>query len=244
MSLAAAILTRMDVLHEPTSRLSIKSMSTNGQPTYVAGNLLMLNLKGDSLMKSIKKILSLVLVLLALLSVTMSASADETMYIGAYPDTYLRRDESAQKPYLARMPYGSQVTYISSREVDGVSWSFIIYNDQFGYCKSKYLQPENPYEGVTPHPQSMDESFGTNVLQKGNATPDYRVKNLQLCLIQAGYLAEEPGADGYFGSNTYKAVIKFQKYNNLYPAGKVGKTTKAVLWYRYGEYLQENGVIQ
>ncbi len=195
-------------------------------------------------MKSTKQILSLALLLLAVLSASLPAFADETMYIGAYPDTYLRRDKSAKKPYLARMPYGSQVTYISSREVNGDSWSFIIYNDQFGYCRSKYLQTDNPYEGVTPHPQNIDAAFGTNVLQKGNDTPDYRVKNLQLCLIQAGYLEEEPGADGYFGSDTYKAVMKFQKANHLYQAGRVGKTTKAVLWYLYEEYLQENGVIQ
>lgn len=195
-------------------------------------------------MKSIKKILSIALAFLTVLSITLSASADETMYIGAYPDTYLRSDESAKKPYLARMPYGSQVTYISSREVDGVSWSFIIYNDQFGYCKSKYMQLDNPYEGVTPHPQNIDAAFGSNVLQKGNDTPDYRVKNLQLCLIQAGYLEEEPGADGYFGSDTYKAVMKYQKANHLDQAGRTGKTTKAVLWYQYGEYLTENGVTQ
>lgn len=195
-------------------------------------------------MKSIKRMLSLALALFTMFSITRSTLADETMYIGAYPDTYLRSDESAGKPYLARMPYGSQVTYISSREVDGVSWSFIIYNEQYGYCKSKYMQTEDPYEGVTPHPQNMDTAFGSNVLQKGNDTPDYRVKNLQLCLIQAGFLEEEPGADGYFGPDTCKAVMKFQRANHLDQAGRIGKTTKAVLWHQYGEYLADNGVIQ
>ncbi len=195
-------------------------------------------------MKQMKRISTLLLAAFVLCTTMTTAFADETMYIGVSPDTYLRGDESAKNPYIARMPYGSEVTYISSRTVGGVSWSFIIYNEQFGYCKTKYLQTENPYEGFTPHPISMEEAFGSNLLQKGNKTPDYHVKNLQLCLIETGFLAAEPGADGYFGKDTVKALAQYQKANRLDPAGRAGQTTKSVLWYEYGCYLSENGVMQ
>lgn len=182
--------------------------------------------------------------LVCLFSALVSAAAAETLYIGGAPDTFLRSDESTTKPYLARMPYGAEVELVWEDEVDGDMWSFINYNGQCGYCKSKYLRADDPYEGVSPQPGSWEEAFGGNLLQKGNKTPDYRVVNLQLCLIEGGYLDADPGADGYFGSDTYKALKRFQKANNLEQVGRAGKTTKSVLWHLYKEYLMECGVMR
>lgn len=173
-----------------------------------------------------------------------SDSDNGVMYVSGSPFARLRSDESTNNPYLAKMPFGSQVTYISSNTVEGVLWSYIIYNEQYGYCMSKYLTTNNPYEGIIPHPITIDATFGSNVLQRGNHYPDAHVKNLQLCLIEGGYLSGEPGADGLFGSATEKALAKYQKARGLEPVGYAGKTTKARLWNEFSVFLGENGVIQ
>ena len=61
------------------------------------------------------------------------------------------------------------------------------------------------------------------------------VKEIQEMLIELGYvLTDNPndatkGADGIFGMKTWKAVIDFQKKNNLDPDGVVGELTMEVL---------------
>lgn len=171
-------------------------------------------------------------------------SGSTTMYVTGQPFARLRADESTSNPYLAKMPYGSKVTYLSSNTVDGVLWSNIIYNGQTGYCMTKYLGTENPYDGVMPHPKSFNAAFGSNLLQRGNHYSDVHVKNLQLCLIEGGFLSDGPGADGLFGSSTQKALMKYQKARGLEPVGRAGDTTKKRLWNEYRTFLEENGVIQ
>ena len=194
-------------------------------------------------MKTMRIFVISALQLICLLAVTANAGAEAIAYIGVRPDTYLRSDESASQPYLARMPYGSRVTLYSENEVNGDLWSYIGYNRQYGFCKSKYIQSVDPCDGVTLRPSSLEEAFGGNLLQKGNKTPDYRVKNLQLCLIEGGYLDDAAQADGYFGKKTREALRHFQASNNLEPAGRAGDTTKQVLWRLYEAYLIENGLM-
>lgn len=52
------------------------------------------------------------------------------------------------------------------------------------------------------------------------------VKKAQQALVTAGYLVD---IDGRFGAATQRAVIEFQKKNNLSPDGIIGKATWAVL---------------
>ena len=188
------------------------------------------------------------IVLLLICLVAMGAFADFTddvMYVGVRPDTYLREDPSADNPYLARMPYGSTVTvFFDEIGSDDDTWSYINYNGQRGYCRAKYLQADDPFYGEEAHPTSQAEAFGGNLLQKGNKTPDYRVRNLQLCLIEAGYLDSDPGADGYFGNDTYQALKDYQTDNQMDAVGRAGDTTKTVLWKQYKDFLSENGVMQ
>lgn len=62
-----------------------------------------------------------------------------------------------------------------------------------------------------------------NQLSKG--MKGEQVKNLQILLIGKGYSCGASGADGDFGTNTEKAVKKFQKDNGLTADGICGKNT-------------------
>lgn len=167
------------------------------------------------------------------------------MYVCGQPYVRLRQTDSVELPYVAKMPYGSEVVVISSQfNEQDEEWSLVEYNGQFGFCKTEYLAYEVDRYADEMCPQTKEEAFGNNVLQKGNSTPDYRVKNLQLCLMEAGFLYDENGADGYFGENTYKALCDFQESQHLDVVGRAGSTTKTRLWYMYSDFLMENGVMQ
>ncbi len=167
------------------------------------------------------------------------------MYVSGQPYVRLRQTDSIDKPYVDKMPYGSMVTVVATQfnEV-GEEWSLVIYNEQYGYCMTKYLASEVDPTADESYPLTMEDAFGTTILQRGNSFPSYRVKNLQLCLVEGGFLNDEKGADGYFGKNTFKALCAFQKSQGLDPAGRAGKTTKTRLWYLYSDYLMENGMMQ
>ena len=183
-----------------------------------------------------KMALAVVLLMSLLFSISV-ASADEIMYIVGYPDTFLRRDPSTENPYLARMPYGSAVSVID----EGNTWSLICYNGQYGYCMREFLNEDDPYYLMEPHPESAEQAFGTNMLRRGNRTPNSFVMNLQICLIQGGYLDTNPGVDGYFGRETKAALAEFQKEHSLAVSGEAGDITKAILWDEYSDMLMQIG---
>lgn len=183
-----------------------------------------------------KMVLAVLLIVSMFLSLS-TASADETMYIVGYPDTFLRRDPSTEHPYLARMPYGSVVSVID----EGRTWSLICYNGQYGYCMRDYLNEDDPYLLMEPHPESAEQAFGTNMLRRGNKTPNIFVMNLQSCLIEGGYLEGIPGVDGYFGKDTKAALAEFQMEHDLDATGEAGDITKSVLWDEYADLLMRIG---
>ena len=88
------------------------------------------------------------------------------------------------------------------------------------------------YFGITEKPTEAVEEVKTvtvtlNQLSKG--AKGEQVKNLQILLIGKGYSCGSSGADGDFGTNTDKAVKKFQKDNGLTADGICGKNTWAKL---------------
>lgn len=183
-----------------------------------------------------KMALAVVLLMSLLFSISV-ASADEIMYIVGYPDTFLRRDPSTENPYLARMPYGSTVNVVD----EGNTWSLICYNGQYGYCMREFLNEDDPYYLMEPRPESAEQAFGTNLLRRGNKTPNIFVMNLQICLVKGGYLECNPGVDGYFGRDTKAALAEFQKEHDLEASGVAGDITKAVLWDEYADLLMQIG---
>lgn len=73
-------------------------------------------------------------------------------------------------------------------------------------------------------------------LQKGDKGE--KVKNMQLMLIGCGYSCGEDGADGDFGTNTEKALLKFQHDNELKEDGLYGNVSKAKLESIYSNRTQ------
>ncbi|SHG86363.1 Putative peptidoglycan binding domain-containing protein [Thermosyntropha lipolytica DSM 11003] len=72
---------------------------------------------------------------------------------------------------------------------------------------------------------AADNPYGLDNLRLGSRGT--YVQNLQRDLTFLGY--DTKGVDGIFGSNTYSAVVRFQRDHNLYPDGIVGRQTKEVL---------------
>lgn len=87
------------------------------------------------------------------------------------------------------------------------------------------------YFGITQKPteavSEKDVLVALKQLAKGSKGE--QVKSLQILLIGKGYSCGSSGADGDFGTNTEKAVKKFQKDNGLTADGICGKNTWAKL---------------
>ena len=184
-------------------------------------------------MKRSMRIFVLALLAISLLSVTLPAMAQQTMWAIGQPDTFLRPTPSTSQPYIARVPYGAEVTRFSETYNEGEWWSQVAYGSRTGYMMSRYLSTTNPNPGS--HPQTILQAFGSTNLQYGPYY-NYCVKNVQLCVGVT--------ADGYFGTNTRDAVITYQSNNGLNPDGVVGPLTKEKLWDQYKTYLQNNGFMQ
>lgn len=70
-------------------------------------------------------------------------------------------------------------------------------------------------------------NLSSSCLGKGDEGPE--VEQLQKNLIKLGYSCGSCGADGDFGNDTKKAVIKFQKEHGLSADGLVGPLTQAAI---------------
>ena len=91
------------------------------------------------------------------------------------------------------------------------------------------------YFGITEKPTKNETAFEemfmgvksvtVNLNQLSKGAKGEHVKNLQILLIGKGYSCGSSGADGDFGTNTEKAVKKFQKDNGLTADGICGKNT-------------------
>lgn len=77
----------------------------------------------------------------------------------------------------------------------------------------------------TPTPTPVNPS--SSCLGKGDEGPE--VEQLQKNLIKLGYSCGSWGADGDFGNDTEKAVIKFQREHGLDADGLVGPLTQAAI---------------
>ena len=78
-----------------------------------------------------------------------------------------------------------------------------------------------------PAPIQTPISPSSSCLGKGDQGP--KVEQLQKNLIKLGYSCGAWGADGDFGNDTEKAVIKFQKEHGLDADGLVGPLTQAAI---------------
>ncbi len=92
-------------------------------------------------------------------------------------------------------------------------------------------QPRSTFGGNTPTIDTTNNSSTTISLNDTGTV----VKEIQEMLIELGYILTDnkkdlnKGADGIFGLKTWRAVVDFQRKNNLDPDGVVGELTMAAL---------------
>lgn len=179
------------------------------------------------------------LIFLIFISLSSIGSAEEMRYVIGRDDVFLRPSTSEKDAFLERLPYGTEVALLSEGDV----WTCVEYYGIIGYCKTKFLAKSDPFS-IEPHPESIKQAFGTKYLRYGNTYYDFRVMNLQKCLVEGGYLSDDPGADGFFGSATQSAVIRYQKRHGLETNGCVGDDVKRRLWSEYEDLLELTGYIR
>lgn len=156
--------------------------------------------------------------------------------VGKGQTVNVRKKASKDSTRVGTLKHGSSVESIGTeKNYKKVS------SPVYGYIESRFLQNEKINVEIK-RPNSATEAYGpyTRTLRQGNQGT--HVQNLQLTLIKQGSLIDYSfntvgEADGIFGSNTFEAVIKFQKSHDLEDDGIVGRNTKDVLW-RYGESIR------
>ena len=98
-----------------------------------------------------KKVIALIMVLAALLTVVPAAFADSTMYVYTKNGGTLNvRSEMNQKDrsnILGKLEYGTKVTVVSSKN----GWSKIRYAKTTAYVRSEFLQSSKP----GPNPKNV-----------------------------------------------------------------------------------------
>lgn len=104
----------------------------------------------------------------------------------------------------------------------GVTYSSI-------YRRSDLMEVRTLFEDSGKEDSSVNTAKDVNRswLQKGDKGE--KVKDMQLMLIGCGYSCGIDGADGDFGTNTEKALLKFQGDNGLKEDGLYGNVSKAKL---------------
>lgn len=115
---------------------------------------------------------------------------------------------------------GNTITVIEGNKSDAVGQRNIKVGNPTirGYGQPKYEAEPKPSKPVQEQ---------KNYLSKGDKNNE--VKTMQTMLIACGYSCGKYGADGEFGSDTDKALRKFQKDNGLEVDGKYGTKSKANL---------------
>ena len=99
---------------------------------------------------------------------------------------------------------------------------------------SSSVTPTSPSSSVTPSPSS------SGLLRKGDEGS--AVKELQENLIKLGYSCGKWGADGDFGNDTLKAVLKFQEDHHLEVDGVVGSATQNAIKAALAEAIPTNEI--
>ncbi|MBR0391603.1 MAG: peptidoglycan-binding protein [Oscillospiraceae bacterium] len=122
---------------------------------------------------------------------------------------------------------GSTVTTIEGNTSDQVGRRTypIGSNVIAGYGRPKWELAANASETSVPEvSETQSTAAASYELLKYGAFGE-SVRKLQQMLIDLGYDVGSDGADGDFGTNTEKAVRKFQTDNNLFVDGEVGDET-------------------
>lgn len=187
-------------------------------------------------MKTLIKIMSLILALAAISAIAAPALAvNNTMYVGVTPDVNFRTAPNGS--LICRIPYGDTVTYISNSTVNGEAWIKCTYGSKTGYIMSKFLQTENPTQG-----NIWLDRYGAAIYKSGSNARLF--KNIQHDLNQyfryvknvTNYSWFPLSVDGICGDKSVSAIKEFQKLEGLTVDGIVGDNTKDRLMSRTWDY--------
>lgn len=203
-------------------------------------------------MKNIKKIIALVLALMSIMAIAIPAlAATQTVTVDTYSprgnggSLNMRSSASSGASIIKTIPNNTVLTVTYTYKTD--TWYKTTYGGKTGYVMGKFMRfSDGTYGGPSSstHPQSQGEAFNCdniNYIQNGHQGNS--VRNVQLCMVAAGYLSAN-GVDGVFGNNTEAAVYSYQlAYPDECgdPDGIVGPATKTSLWERYETLLRQEG---
>lgn len=97
------------------------------------------------------------------------------------------------------------------------------------YRRSDLMEVRSLFDdsGKENIPENPAKDVNRSWLQKGDKGE--KVKDMQVMLIGCGYSCGKDGADGDFGTNTEKALLKFQQDNGLAEDGLYGNASNAKL---------------
>ena len=106
--------------------------------------------------------------------------------------------------------------------------------------RSDLVLVKNIVDSTINYSSTVDNTVPRTWLQKGDK--GQKVTDMQIMLIAIGYVCGSKGADSNFGNDTYKALVQFQKDNNLKSDGMYGEETKKVLELKYKEHNSKSTI--
>ena len=178
-------------------------------------------------MKHIKKIVSLILVLLTVFALTVPASATTTKYVkvsqGPGHTVNIRKSPNTTSQILDTATYGSAiyVNYTSNGWSSVTFYTPVTGIEHDGYISSEYLVNSIPSDtywivlyGTRDHKLTNSRYDGCSALQED--------LNRMLAL--------DLDTDGICGAQTVEAIKQFQRDNNLTADGIAGNRTKEYLY--------------
>lgn len=112
----------------------------------------------------------------------------------------------------------------------------VVYSN--AYRRSDLMEVRTLFDGSGGKNPNADtaQDINRSWLQRGDKGE--KVKDMQIMLIGCGYSCGKDGADGDFGGNTEKALLKFQHDNALKEDGLYGNASKAKLESVYSNRIQ------
>lgn len=146
--------------------------------------------------------------------------------------------DNLDNPYVSKASRHS-VTAVDFGLINGIEYIKIDDSAHFGGLKERWISRDfflarnflikypmnfNYEDPISPIVQTYKFTLTMRLGDKND-----EVKELQKFLQKKGYYPKNTGTDGVFGNITRKAVINFQKANNLTADGIVGVKTLAVL---------------
>jgi hypothetical protein len=181
-------------------------------------------MKGDFYMKTMRKILALILAVMSALAITAPALAASGVVDSSHGSTpygtvsyYSGYNSTVSTSGLTNKGTKSHGTNLTVTSVND-HWYRFTQNGSYRYILRQFVR----VSGL-----EWEIRYGTMELNLGCSWTRY-VKQMQIDLTALDY--DTNGTDGAFGSDTRDALIDFQTANGLTADGRCGPASKAALY--------------